>query len=79
MIPKTLLNLGAMCIFYGDSGLSLGSNYFKGPAGRGFLDVVNHKTMTIYDFKFGNAMMSNSQFLKYSNSFPGYSIQVIRP
>jgi len=57
---------------YGDKGFSLGSNYFKGPAGKGFLDVVNHKTMTIYDFKFGNAVMSNSQFLKYS-------IQVIRP
>lgn len=64
---------------YGDRGLSLGSNYFNGPAGKGFLDVVNHNTRTIYDFKFGNAVMSNSQFLKYSNSFPGYSIQIIRP
>lgn len=64
---------------YGDRGLSLGSNYFKGPAGKGFLDVVNHNTMTIYDFKFGNAVMSNAQYLKYSNSFPGYSIQIIRP
>lgn len=53
--------------------------YFKGPAGKGFLGVVNYKTMTIYDFKYGNAVMSNRQFLKYSNSFPGYSIQVIRP
>jgi len=50
--------------------LSLGSNYFRGPAGKGFLDVVNHKTMTIYDFKFGNGVMSKSQSLKYSNSFP---------
>lgn len=64
---------------YGDRGLSLGSNYFNGPAGKGFLDVVNHNTMMIYDFKFGNAVMSNSQFLKYSNSFPGYGIQIIRP
>ena len=59
--------------------LSLGSNYFNGPAGRGFLDAVNHSTKTIYDFKFGNAFMSNSQFLKYSNSFPGYGIQIIKP
>ena len=64
---------------YGDRGFSLGSNYFNGPAGKGFLDVVNHETMTIYDFKFGNAVMSKSQFTKYSNSFPGYSIQVIKP
>ncbi len=64
---------------YGDRGLSLGSNYFNGPAGKGFLDVVNHNTGMIYDFKFGNAFMSNAQYLKYSNSFPGYGIQVIRP
>jgi len=59
--------------------LSLGSNYFNGPAGKGFFDAVNHSTKTIYDFKFGNAFMSDSQFLKYSNSFPGYGIQVIKP
>lgn len=63
----------------GQSGLSLGSNYFNGPAGRGFLDVVNHNSKMIYDFKFGDAFMSNSQFLKYSNSFPGYGIQIIKP
>jgi hypothetical protein len=59
--------------------LSLGRNYFNGPAGKGFFDAVNHSTKTIYDFKFGNAFMSDSQFLKYSNSFPGYGIQVIKP
>lgn len=64
---------------YGDRGLSVGSNYFNGPAGKGFLDVVNHNTKIIYDFKFGNAFMSNAQYLKYSNSFPGYGIQVIKP
>jgi hypothetical protein len=63
--------------FGGD--LSLGSNYINGPTGRGFLDVVNHQTKTIYDFKFGSAVMCNSQFLKYSNSFPGYGIQIIKP
>ena len=64
---------------YGDRGLSLGSNYFKGKVGKGYLDVVNHNTKVIYDFKFGNAVMSNAQYLKYSNSFPGYSIQIIKP
>jgi RHS repeat-associated protein len=64
---------------YGDRGLSLGSNYFNGPAGRGFLDVVNHNTKMIYDFKFGKAFMSNAQYLKYSNSFPGYGIRIIKP
>lgn len=63
---------------YGNRGLQF-NQYFNGPAGRGFLDVVNHRTMTIYDYKFGSAVMGNSQFLKYSNSFPGYSIQIIRP
>ncbi len=29
--------------------------------------------------KFGDAFMSNAQYLKYSNNFPGYGIQVIRP
>ena len=69
---------------YGDRGFSLGSNYFNnnalyGPGNKGFLDIINKQTMTIYDFKFGNAVMSNAQYLKYSNNFPGYSIQIIRP
>ncbi|MDH6310600.1 RHS repeat-associated protein [Dysgonomonas sp. PFB1-18] len=71
--------LGRYQSIYGDRGLSVGSNYFNGPAGKGFLDVVNHNTKMIYDFKFGNAFMSNSQYLKYSNSFPGYGIQIIKP
>ncbi|AYZ36524.1 RHS repeat-associated core domain-containing protein [Chryseobacterium indologenes] len=71
--------LGRYQSIYGDRGISVGSNYFKGPAGKGFLDVVNHNTKTIYDFKFGNATMSNSQFTKYSTSFPGYTIEIIRP
>jgi hypothetical protein len=64
--------------------LSLGSNYFNnnallGAGNRGFLDVVNHSTKTIYDFKFGNAVMSNSQFSLYSRNFTGYGIQIIKP
>lgn len=50
-----------------------------GANNKGFLDVINIQTMTIYDYKFGSAVMSNSQFLKYSRNFVGYSIQVIRP
>ncbi|REG78506.1 DUF6443 domain-containing protein [Algoriphagus antarcticus] len=64
---------------YGNRGLSVGSNYFNGPTGKGFLDVVNHNTKTIFDFKFGKAVMSNAQYMKYSNSFPGYTIQIIKP
>lgn len=30
-------------------------------------------TMPIYDYKFIYAVMCNSQSMKYSNSFPGYS------
>ena len=71
--------LGRYQSIYGDRGLSVGSNYFNGPAGKGFLDVVNHRNMTIYDYKFGTAFMSNDQYLKYSNSFPGYSIKIINP
>ena len=60
--------------------LSLGSNYFNNGIGnRGFLDVVNHSTKTIYDFKFGGAVMNNAQFLKYSRNFEGYGIHIIRP
>lgn len=66
----------------GKSGLSLESNYFNnnallGTGNRGFLDVVNHRTKTIYDFKFGDAFMSNDQYLKYSRNFKGYTIEVI--
>lgn len=63
---------------YGNRGLEF-NQYFNKATGRGFLDVVNHKTMTIYDYKFGSAVMGNAQYLKYSNSFPGYGIQIIRP
>jgi hypothetical protein len=60
--------------------LSLGSNYFNNGIGnRGFLDVVNHSTKTIYDFKFGSAAMSNAQYLKYSRNFEGYGINIITP
>jgi hypothetical protein len=68
----------------GTSGLSLGSNYFNnnalyGAGNRGFLDVVNHGTITIYDFKFGGATWGPGQFLKYQRNFPGYNILMIKP
>jgi RHS repeat-associated protein len=68
---------------YGSRGLEFNqyfnNNALYGSGNRGFLDVINRQTMTIYDYKFGNAVMGNSQFMKYSNNFPGYSIQVIKP
>ncbi len=68
---------------YGDRGLRFNqyfnNNLLYGSGNRGYLDVINTQTMKIYDYKFGNATMSNSQFLKYSTSFPGYGIQIIKP
>lgn len=46
---------------------------------RGFLDVVNHRTMSIWDFKFGVAGWRTGQLAKYTRNFPGYSIDIIRP
>ena len=68
---------------FGSRGLSY-NRYFNnnasfGLGNRGYLDVIDRQTMTIYDFKFGNAFMSNSQYLKYSSNFQGYAIQIIRP
>jgi len=63
---------------YGDLGLQV-NHYFRSPAGTGFLDVISHRTSIIYDYKFGKAIMSNAQFMKYSNNFPGYAIEIIRP
>ena len=63
---------------YGSRGLEF-NQYFNKVTGKGFLDVINHRTMSIYDFKFGKAVMNNAQYLKYSSSFPGYSIQIIKP
>lgn len=37
-------------------------------------DVVNNK---IYDYKFGNTVMSKAQLLKYISSHPGYKITII--
>jgi hypothetical protein len=63
---------------YGSRALETGLYFNKGVGNRGFLDVIDHTNGIIYDFKFGNAVMSPAQFSKYSRNF-GLPIQVIRP
>ncbi|MDD2315476.1 MAG: hypothetical protein PHX12_11530, partial [Proteiniphilum sp.] len=64
---------------YGNRGLQFNHYFNNGVGNRGFLDVVDHGSRTIFDYKFGNAVMGSGQYLKYSRNFPGYSIQIIRP
>ena len=68
---------------YGDRGLRFGeyfnNNKILGLGNRGFLDVVNHKTMNIYDFKFGGADWRKGQFEKYQRNDKGYKIFKIKP
>jgi RHS repeat-associated protein len=55
------------------------NNALMGVGNRGFLDVVNHRTMTIFDFKFGNANWNPGQLQKYQRNFVGYGIDIVRP
>ncbi|MEL0651638.1 RHS repeat-associated core domain-containing protein [Algibacter sp. TI.3.09] len=64
---------------YGDRGFEFNSYFNNGVGNRGFLDVINHSTNTIYDFKFGVSGWSPGQFLKYQRNFPGYTIEMVRP
>lgn len=64
---------------YGNRGLQLNNYFNNGVGNRGFLDVVNHNSRTIYDFKFGSATWRAGQLQKYQRNFPGYNIQIIRP
>ena len=64
---------------YGSRGLEFNNYFNNGVGNRGFLDVVNHGSKTIYDFKFGSATWRSGQLLKYQRNFPGYNIQIIRP
>jgi len=64
---------------YGSRGLQFNNYFNNGVGNRGFLDVVNHGSKTIYDFKFGSATWRSGQLLKYQRNFPGYNIQIIRP
>ena len=63
---------------YGSRGLSTNVYFNNGVGNRGFLDVLDRTNGIIYDFKFGNAVMSPAQSNKYFNNF-GLPIQVIRP
>ncbi len=50
-----------------------------GAGNRGFLDVLDNISNTIYDFKFGDATMGNAQYMKYSRNFDKYPIKTIKP
>jgi hypothetical protein len=63
---------------YGDRGLLPNHSFNNGVGNRGFLDVLDNTNGIIYDFKFGNAVMSPAQFNKYTRNF-GLPIQIIRP
>jgi RHS repeat-associated protein len=63
---------------YGNRGLETGLYFNNGVGNRGFLDVIDHTNGIIYDFKFGNAIMSPAQYSKYFNNF-GLPIEIIRP
>ncbi|MFC4818143.1 hypothetical protein ACFO7M_13505, partial [Flavobacterium sp. GCM10023249] len=62
----------------GNRGLSTNVYFNNGVGNRGFLDVLDRTNGVIYDFKFGNAVMSPAQFGKYSRNFE-LPIQIIRP
>lgn len=57
------------------------NQYFSSPDNtiKGFIDALDPKTMTIYDFKFGNASMGATQGLKYMNFYNVDKIVIIRP
>ena len=63
---------------YGSKGLSTNVYFITGVGNRGFLDVLDRTNGIIYDFKFGNTVMSPAQFARYSRNF-GLPIQLIRP
>ena len=63
---------------YGNRGLETNVYFNNGVGNRGFLDVLDRTNGIIYDFKFGNAVMSGAQRLKYTDNF-GLPIRIIRP
>ncbi|MBD1395428.1 RHS repeat-associated core domain-containing protein [Mucilaginibacter glaciei] len=64
---------------HGSRGLEFNSYFNNGVGNRGFLDIINNNTKTIFDFKFGDATMGSSQYSKYSRNFPGYTIEIVKP
>jgi hypothetical protein len=63
---------------YGERGLYSNFYFSKGVGNRGYLDVLDKMNGIIYDYKFGNAVMSPLQYNKYYNNF-GFPIQIVRP
>jgi hypothetical protein len=63
---------------YGSRGLQPVVYFNNGPGNRGFLDVLDHIEGVIYDFKFGDAVMSAAQRKKYTDNF-GLPIEIMRP
>lgn len=47
------------------------------------IDEIDYNSLSemnlLYDFKFGNANMSSSQYMKYTTIFDGYEIVIVRP
>lgn len=41
------------------------------------MDVKDQANKVIYDYKFGKAVMSAAQALKYSTAHPGYIINIV--
>jgi len=54
------------------------NQYFNGKYGKGFLDVYNSTTRTIYDFKFGSAIMTSEQAFKYMDAMSLNKLIIIR-
>ena len=63
---------------YGKRGLETNVYFNDQELGlRGFLDVKDEANKLIYDYKFGKAMMSAAQALKYNTAYPGYIINIV--
>ncbi|QQT26037.1 DUF6443 domain-containing protein [Sphingobacterium spiritivorum] len=63
---------------YGNRGLFTNFSFNNGVGNRGTLDVLDKINGIVYDFKFGKAVMSSSQYNKYLRNF-GLPIQIVRP
>lgn len=63
---------------YGNRGLETNVYFNNKDLGlRGFLDVKDIGNKIIYDFKFGNPVMSTAQAVKYSLAHPNYIINIV--
>jgi hypothetical protein len=65
---------------YGNRGLGTEIRYeyhMDGKIYRSRLDVLDLFNSKIYDYKFGNAIMSKAQLIKYIKMHPGYQIIIV--